>query len=600
MAKKYMGENDPALDALYEELGAIGTKTRADRKKRRQIERQIRKIRAGRVGGIGGLFENLLEILGTVNVADTTGMAQPLSQEQINAYISEKEKTGKGDILKQLGYGKVDDVWQKGLPRLNNFGKSAYDALGEGLMYQHISKPQLDQFADETQANIAAEAAGEEKPFPTPAQDVLGFGRLEFDIGSRLGLGDAIEAQEDVPIEEIIVDATKRAPTMLATEPKFDISSKLGRNQIRSIEKRRRRMGESPDAFRPDYAIEFLPDHLKEKYRDELLDFAATFSPHESQRASLAFDQHGRRTTPAGQYAHGGILSGQADMLARAGRGDDTMLMHVTPDEVAGIASLAPGMMTINPETGLPEAGAFRDMLGFALPFLGTMVGIPPWVSGAIGAKIRGGDIRDMALGAATGAFMGNLGKNLSNVPDIGATNLANEAATTALSSPEAFSSLAGTPDAFGNLITKAGLDEAQSAAFQSALTSGVDPMAHLASAGIKPAQITSLSSGLSDIAKTNLPDTFGQTMKNIGAGTPAIKDALMSGSGIFSLGGMGLQAQRDMTRRFEEQLLKQEEERERRKAEMYAMYPENIPIPYLAREGGSIYKNRYINGNWS
>jgi len=26
MAKKYMGENDPALDALYEELGAIGTK----------------------------------------------------------------------------------------------------------------------------------------------------------------------------------------------------------------------------------------------------------------------------------------------------------------------------------------------------------------------------------------------------------------------------------------------------------------------------------------------------------------------------------------------------------------------------------------------
>jgi len=54
----------------------------------------------------------------------------------------------------------------------------------------------------------------------------------------------------------------------------------------------------------------------------------------------------------AKKYAQGGILSGQADMLARAGRGDDTMLMHVTPEEVQGLASLAPGMMTINPATG--------------------------------------------------------------------------------------------------------------------------------------------------------------------------------------------------------------------------------------------------------
>ena len=353
-------------------------------------------------------------------------------------------------------------------------------------------------------------------------------------------------------------------------------------------------MGESPDAFRPDYAIEFLPDHLKEKYRDELLDFAATFSPHESQRASLTFDQHGRRTTPAGQYAHGGILSGQADRLSRAGRGDDTMLMHVTPDEVAGIASLAPGMMTINPETGLPEAGWFGDMLGFALPFLGTMVGIPPWVSGAIGAKLRGGDTKDMLLGGITGAFMGNLGKNLSNVPDIGATNLANEAATQALTGQAGLSLADPTAMSMaGDAFTKAGIDPT---AFQKVVGGGMDPLAYLAKTGVKPAQIASFTSGLSDIAKTNLPDTFGQTMKNIGAGTPAIKDALMSGSGIFSLGGMGLQAQRDMTRRFEEQLLKQEEERERRKAEMYAMYPENIPY----RGGGSIYKNRYINGNWS
>ena len=80
------------------------------------------------------------------------------------------------------------------------------------------------------------------------------------------------------------------------------------------------------------------------------------------------------------------------------------------------------------------------------------------------------------------------------------------------------------------------------------------------------------------------------------GGGLGGLKSGLMTLPGLGTIAGTGLGTQRDMTRRFEEQLLKQEEERERRKAEMYAMYPENIPY----RGGGSIYKNRYINGNWS
>jgi len=536
MAKKYMGENDPALDALYEELGAIGTnpKTRADRRKQRQIERQIRKIRAGRLGGLGGLFRRLFE------------------------------------------------------------------TSGKGLLNQYISQPQLDQFAMEIQ---------DPERFPTPAQDVLGFGRLEFDIGSRLGLGDAIEAQEDVPIEEIIVDATKRAPTMLATEPKFDISSKLGRNQIRSIEKRRRRMGESPDAFRPDYAIEFLPDHLKEKYRDELLDFAATFSPHESQRASLTFDQYGRRTTPAGQYAHGGILSGQADMLSRAGRGDDTMLMHVTPDEVAGIASLAPGMMTINPETGLPEAGAFRDMLGFAAPFLISMIPgigpvLGPAIGGAVGAKIRGGDTRDMLLGAATGALGG---KMFGGMAEAGtqATGLESLMSGTDISSlqniiPEEqfahLGSLMGEGMNVGDALASMDLPVGQ----MGNITSSLGKIPYQPGAFIDSGVGSPISVTIPEVAPWNKPFeqmSFGEKMAGIkGGGLGGLKSGLMTLPGLGTIAGTGLGTQRDMTRRFEEQLLENKEERERRKAEMYAMYPENIPY----RGGGSIYKNRYINGNWS
>ena len=293
-------------------------------------------------------------------------------------------------------------------------------------------------------------------------------------------------------------------------------------------------------------------------------------------------------------YAGGGQLMGQAQHLANAGRGEDTMLLHVTPSEVQGLASLAPGMMTINPQTGLPEAGFLKDALSFAAPFLGSMVGIPPWLTGAVGAKLRGGDFKDMLLGAGTGALMGKLGGKLSEVPDIGAANLANEAATTALSSPETFSqAMQGIgEEGFKNIAAKAAIDPNL---LQTAVSGGADPLAYLSTVA-KPEQISSFASGLSDVAQTNLPNTFGQNIKNIGAGLPAVKGMLMSPEGIGSIAGVGLQAQRDMTRRFEQGLVDAEEQRKRDEEELYRLYPENIPY----RGGGSIYKNRYINGNWS
>ena len=292
-------------------------------------------------------------------------------------------------------------------------------------------------------------------------------------------------------------------------------------------------------------------------------------------------------------YAGGGQLMGHAQQLANAGRGEDSMLMHVTPSEVHGLASLAPGMMTINPQTGLPEAGFLKDALGFALPFLGTMVGIPPWLTGAVGAKLRGGDFKDMLLGAGTGALMGKLGGKLSEVPDIGAANLANEAATTALSSPETFSqAMQGIgEEGFKNIAAKAAIDPNL---LQTAVSGGADPLAYLSTVA-KPAQISSFASGLSDVAQTNLPNTFGQNIKNIGAGLPAVKGMLMSPEGIGSIAGVGLQAQRDMTRRWDQSILDREEQRKKEEEEIYRMNPENIPY----RGGGSLYKNRYINGNW-
>ena len=713
--KRYLGERDETLDSMFSERDLVDRNTGAGRDQYYDLSRQIREARQNRIlGGIKGLFSN-------------------------------------------------------------------------------------EQGAFMEQPNMLT------RKYPVPAAATGAASTMGFPGVPETPFGMGTPAQSAIPIEEILVNATKRE--VPETKPKFDIASKLGKNQIKSIKKRRAEMKRKPDAFKGDYAIDFLPNWLKKKYRNELLDYAGSFSPHESERpdrlnkryqegqmigeggalfdttdptdyglmalgmapipgariaagavklrklaklksamnpknmkinpmwtqadapltwAQLAarqkskagllalqptkegmeqiaerasmkslnpvllssvggllgigkikemlmendetlseedatqqalsiqsmetgespynsyqqgqeykdminspdyydmvpsstdegpinmisdsqdsmdtlyfMDERGNPISDEEYYspqrkAGGGQLMGQAQQLANAGRGEDTMLMHVTPSEVHGLASLAPGMMTINPQTGLPEAGFLKDALSFAAPFLGSMVGIPPWATSAIMAKARGGDWKDMALGAATGALMGKLGDKLSTVPDIGATNLANEAATTALSSPETFSqAMQGVgQQGFTDLAAKAAIDPNL---LQTAVSGGADPLSYLSTVA-KPAQISSFASGLSDVAQTNLPNTFGQNIKNIGAGLPAVKGMLMSPEGLGSTIGIGLQAQNDMTRRYEQSLVDLKEQSKRDEEELYRLYPENIPY----RGGGSIYKNRYINNNWS
>lgn len=95
-----------------------------------------------------------------------------------------------------------------------------------------------------------------------------------------------------------------------------------------------------------------------------------------------------------------------ANHLQTAGRGDDKMLVHMTPGEVHGLQSLAMahgGSLTINPETGLPEAG--------------FLSGILPMVAGAALTAFSGGAINPMTAGLITGAAgaaaTGSLGKGL-------------------------------------------------------------------------------------------------------------------------------------------------------------------------------------------
>ena len=83
-------------------------------------------------------------------------------------------------------------------------------------------------------------------------------------------------------------------------------------------------------------------------------------------------------------------------------KGDDTLL-HVSKDELAGLQSLL-GPISVNPDTGLPEAFAWKDVLKTAL------IGIAGAYTGGLGAAaLGGGALTGVGVGASTGALLGGV-----------------------------------------------------------------------------------------------------------------------------------------------------------------------------------------------
>lgn len=116
-------------------------------------------------------------------------------------------------------------------------------------------------------------------------------------------------------------------------------------------------------------------------------------------------------------FAQGGMAD-TARAVRSYGRDDDTMLVHMTPNEVNSLQGLAMahgGSLTINPHTGLPEAGFLKSILplvaGFALGPAGlgmsalgaglTVGGTTALVSGDLNKGLMAG------LGAFGGAGLG-------------------------------------------------------------------------------------------------------------------------------------------------------------------------------------------------
>jgi hypothetical protein len=139
--------------------------------------------------------------------------------------------------------------------------------------------------------------------------------------------------------------------------------------------------------------------------------------------------------------------------MATKGRGGDSMLVHMTPGEVQALQTLAErsgGTLTINPETGQPEANFLKKMLpmiagaalNFFAPGFGSAIAGSLGLGGlagatAIGTGIGVGGIAGLATGSLSRGLMAGLGAYggaslAGSLSGAGAASLGQDAITSA------------------------------------------------------------------------------------------------------------------------------------------------------------------------
>jgi len=194
-----------------------------------------------------------------------------------------------------------------------------------------------------------------------------------------------------------------------------------------------------------------------------------------------------------------------ADHMASKGRNGDSMLVHMTPGEVAGLHALAlkhGGELTINPDTGLPEANFLKSLLpmlagaalNFFVPGLGAAVGGAFGLGAAAGTGIAVGGLTTLATGSLSRGLMAGMGAyggaGLAEGFMGAGVGAAQQGAMGSLSADQIASEMANTE------LTKQGvLNQAAADATKSALA---DPGSTF-SAGLKSAAANPL-----DFAKAN------------------------------------------------------------------------------------------------
>ena len=209
--------------------------------------------------------------------------------------------------------------------------------------------------------------------------------------------------------------------------------------------------------------------------------------------------------------------------LASLGRGGDTTLMHVSPGEVDALQKLAEqhgGSLTVNPQTGLPEAGFLSSILP-AIAGIGLTV-----ASGGALSPLAAG----LLTGGATALITGDIKKGLlGGLGAFGGAGLAGGLGAAGIGAGTAGTELtsAGVANALPSAYSEIGREAASAAAKQGLETAASQPGFF---SGFGNMSLGNAASGLSNIGK--------------GVSTIAKEGFSEAGPGVFGLtGGKGLLA---------------------------------------------------------
>ena len=214
------------------------------------------------------------------------------------------------------------------------------------------------------------------------------------------------------------------------------------------------------------------------------------------------------------------------DEMAKYGRYGDTMLVHMNPAEVAGIASLVPGgRLTTNPVTGQPEA-FLPLLLGFAAKGLGLSALGTGALVGAGTAAVTG-DLKRGILSGLTAGFGAGIGE-VAGLADAGSGELVQAI------------------DAADDAVLESGLQiGSEVTATSPSVLAGATPTAELA-------ESTGLGFNTLDQARSAVPDAF---KSGTGIGEGISQNLGLTGN----IAGAGIAAGTMEQDRLQEQFARQE-----------------------------------------
>jgi hypothetical protein len=207
-----------------------------------------------------------------------------------------------------------------------------------------------------------------------------------------------------------------------------------------------------------------------------------------------------------------------AKQVQSKGRDEDKILVHMTPEELGGLQHLAMahgGSLTINPETGLVEAGFLKKLLpmiaGAVLAPMTAGIVNPATLSAMIGAAGTGiGLAKGKSLGAS---LMSGVKAGMSGYGGAGIGNsLASMGAKAAGTVAKTAASSAVKPSAFSSKLANLG------GTTSSAASSAVTPVSKLSSLGVPTTAMSRLGTvgtGLKALGKEGGVSTFGREFMN-------------------------------------------------------------------------------------